>query len=169
MTGDIRGDTAKVDRPESAHVKAPAAQDKRRENDTTHYTLFLAQACIKMFWSSLYAIRTQEMTPDDENIFWYLRAVLFVAEAVVQLAFLTNIFDRRAEQTSEGPSISRAGCGVAVVLAYNLYILPFAASITDVFRVVSWVPFVFNFGCLVANELGPFRKCTKALAAAHRD
>lgn len=168
MAGNIGGDAGKTGRTESTQVKASTGT--YREDIPARYALFITQVCIKMFWRSFYAVAAgyEEMTHDEEAFIYGLGAVLFATDLVVQVFFLENTFDRRKHKETN-QLVYYAGCGVAFVFAYNLCFLPCVGSITDVYRVASWVGFIFNFGCLVELELGPFQKCVVALPAARRE
>ncbi|KAG8164781.1 hypothetical protein KVR01_005056 [Diaporthe batatas] len=165
MAGNTEGNAARSGLTQPGGVKAPA--DTSREDDALRYSLFLTQVCIKMFWRSLYAVVvvTQKKTEDDDIIIYILTSILFAADAIVQMALVVQIFDYRKEKPTH-PLVSHAGCGAAFVFAYTLCFLPAAASIMDVFRVASWIGFMFNLGCLVELELGPFQKCVVALTDA---
>lgn len=139
---------------------AATSSSEDRRNMTNLLTLVLGHLCVKMFWRSLYATTPQVKTEGEHCAFTLAAAALFFTDAAVQFFFMESI---RLVSKSRDLQLRHIRGGIAFVSVYTLWFLPSATTMTEIFRIGTWVTFVFNVGCLVELRLGLFGKGVDAL------
>ncbi|KAK7714060.1 hypothetical protein SLS64_004157 [Diaporthe eres] len=142
---------------------AATSSSEDRRSMTDLLTLVLGHLCVKMFWRSLYAIIPQVETEEDQIAFGVAAMSLFFTDALVQFFFMECI---QLVSKSRDLELRHIRGGIAFVIAYTLWFLPSATEMIEIFRIGTWVNFVFNVGCLVELRLGLIRKGVDALVAS---
>ncbi|KAJ0121770.1 hypothetical protein J7T55_008937 [Diaporthe amygdali] len=143
-----------------------SAPPMKKQAVANYLAAILGHLCVKLLWRSALAHASE--VKGELAVFGLilLVIVLFMIDVHIQVSFQNVVMPTTG---SGAAGTNKAGGGAALVVAYIIHCIPFANSILDVSKIVVWVNFVFNVGCVMEMRWGLFQKVVNKIAGGEED